>query len=116
MAGLGHVHQQLEGYVPDAYVVLNELGRVIIGEAKSMSDLENSHAEAQFKAFLRRCGMTEGSFFVLAVPWPVERFARALLKSFWARVGLPHAETVVLSEANRMGTAAPLGGLTHCRS
>ena len=43
------------GYVPDAYVDLNELGGVVIGEAKSLKDLENSHTEAQVTAFLKRC-------------------------------------------------------------
>ena len=47
----------IAGYVPDAYVVLNELGAVAIGEAKSLKDLENSHTEAQVTAFLRRCGL-----------------------------------------------------------
>ena len=96
----------IEGYVPDVYVMLNELGGVVIGEAKSMRDLENSHTEAQVTAFLRRCGMADGSAFILAVPWPVERLASALLTNFRAREGLPHVEIVVLSEANRMGTAA----------
>ena len=91
----------IEGYVPDAYVLLNERGRVVIGEAKSLSDLENSHTEAQVAAFLRRCVMTEGSSFILAVPWPVERFAKALLTKFLVREGLPHVDTIVLSEANQ---------------
>ena len=72
----------IAGYVPDAYVLLNELGRVVIGEAKSLRDLENSHTGAQVTAFLRRCGIAEGSALILAVPWPVERLARALLTNF----------------------------------
>lgn len=95
----------IEGYVPDAYVMLNEQGRVVIGEAKSMKDLENPHAEAQVMAFLRRCDTAEGSAFILAVPWPIERLARALLTNFRVREGLRHVETVVLSEVNRLDTA-----------
>ena len=96
--------------------MLNEQGRVVIGEAKSTRDLENSHTEAQVTAFLRRCAIAEGSAFVLAVPWPLERLARALLTNFRVREELPHVETVVLSEMNRLGTAATSGRLTHCRS
>ena len=99
----------IAGYVPDAYVMLNELGRAVIGEAKSLRDLENSHTEAQVTAFLRRCGMAECSSFVLAVPWPIERFARALLTNFQVREGLLHVETEVLSEANRIGTTNRYG-------
>ncbi len=102
--------------MPDTYVMLNEQGRVVIGEAKSIRDLENSHTEAQVTAFLRRCGMAEGSAFILAVPWPIERLARALLTNFRVREGLPHVETVVLSEVDRLGAATTAGRLTDCRS
>ena len=106
----------IAGYVPDAYVSLNELGRIVIGEAKSLKDLENSHTEAQVTAFLRRCGMAEGSAFILAVPWPVERLARALLTSLQAKEGLSGVDTVVLSEVDGLDTAAKSGRLAHCRS
>lgn len=106
----------IEGYVPDAYVILNERGRVVIGEAKSMRDLENSHTEAQVTAFLRRCGTAEGSALILAVPWPIERLARALLTKFLVREELTHVETVVLSEMNRLGATIRSGRLIHCRS
>ena len=106
----------IEEYVPDAYVMLNELGRVVIGEAKTIRDLENSHTEAQVTAFLRRCGLAEGSTFILAVPWPIERLARALLTNLRCKQGLPHVETIVLSEANQLGAASTSGRVTHCRS
>ena len=106
----------IEAYVPDAYVMLDEQGRVVIGEAKSMGDLENSHTEAQVTAFLRRCGMVEGSAFILAVPWPIERLAEALLANYRIREGLPQVETVVLSEMNRQGAADASGRSTLCRS
>ena len=88
----------IKGYVPDAYVMLNDHGAVVIGEAKSMNDFESSHTDAQVKAFLGRCGMVGGSTFILAVPWPIERFARTFLSNVQAREGLPHVETVVVSE------------------
>ncbi len=106
----------IEGYVPDAYVMLNEQGRVVIGEAKSMRDLENSHTEAQVRAFLRRCRKEEGSVFILAVPWPIERLARALLTDFRVKEGLPQVEIVVLSEMNQVGAANTSERLTRCRS
>ena len=106
----------IEGYVPDAYVLLNDTGRVVIGEAKSIGDLENSHTDAQIAVFLRRCGTAEGSAFILAVPWPIERLARALLTNFQARKGLPHVETVVLSEMNQLGATTTSERLTDCRS
>ena len=91
----------IEEYVPDAYAVLNEQGKVVIGEAKSFRDLENSHTEAQVTAFLRRCGMAEGSAFILAVPWPIERLAKSLLTELQAREGLSHVEIVILTEVEQ---------------
>ena len=106
----------IAGYVPDAYVALSELGAVVIGEAKSLKDLENSHTEAQVTAFLKRCEMAEGSTFILAVPWPVERLASGLLTSLQAREGLSHVDTVVMSEVDVLDTEARSGRLSHCRS
>ena len=106
----------IDGYVPDVYVMLDKRGRVVVGEAKSMGDLENSHTEAQVTAFLRRCGVAEGSAFILAVPWPIERLARALLTNFRLREGLAQVEIVVLSEMNRLGATVTPGRSTHCRS
>ena len=111
-----HRPPPIEGYVPDAYVMLDEQGRVVIGEAKSMGDLENSHTKAQVTAFLRRCGMADGSAFVLAVPWPIERLAGELLANFRASVGLHQVETVILSEMNRLSATKSLGRSGHCRS
>ena len=91
----------IEGFIPDAYVMLNEWGKVVIGEAKSIGDLENLHADSQIAAFLKRCGMVEGSAFILAVPWPIERLARSLLRNFQIKEDLRHVETVVLSEASQ---------------
>ena len=72
----------------------------MIGEAKSMMDLENSHTKHQITAFLKRCILVEGSVFVLAVPWPVERLAKSFLSTLQDREGLSCVKTVVLSEEN----------------
>ena len=93
----------IEGYVPDAYVLLDDQGKVVIGEAKSIGDLENAHTDDQIMAFLTRCGTVKGSAFILAVPWPVERLARSLLTNFQASGNFLHVETVVLSEVNAGG-------------
>ena len=89
--------------------MLNDSGKVIIGEAKSLNDLENSHTEAQLTAFLRRCSTADGSTLILAVPWPIETLARSLLAILRAREALSHVEIVVLSDANRTGKAATSG-------
>lgn len=97
------------GYVPDAYLMLDQDGGVVIGEAKSLGDLENSHTEAQVVAFLKRCGMAEGSTFILAVPWPVERLARGLLRDLQEREGFSHVDAVILSDVSQLGATSASG-------
>lgn len=89
----------IAGHVPDAYVMLNDMGAVVIGEAKSSRDFESFRTELQIAAFLRRCDALRGSFFVLAVPWPIERFAGSFLRNLQSRKGFQVA-TIVLSEAS----------------
>ena len=92
----------ISGYIPDAYVMLSRLGRVVIGEAKTMRDLENAHTQAQIVAFLKRCRLVEDSAFVLAVPWPVERLAKAVLLNIRSREGLSDVAITVISEAHHL--------------
>ena len=106
----------IAGFIPDAYVSHNPQGRIVIGEAKSIRDLENSHTESQVIAFLRRCKLVDDSVFILAVPWPIERLARTFLTNLQDREGLPQVETIVISDANRTALGPTLGRLTHCRS
>lgn len=91
------------GHIPDAYMPLGSSGSVALGEAKSLRDLENTHTEAQITAFLRRCSSAEGSVFVVAVPWPVERLALALVKRIQTKEELSNVEVTVLSDANPNG-------------
>ena len=108
----------VEGFIPDVYFLSSTDGRVAIGEAKSMRDLENSHTEAQLAAFLRRCATATSSTFVLAVPWPIERLAVAMLRDIWTREQTTDApvELWVVSDANPRGTDASPGGTARCKS
>lgn len=109
---------RVEGFIPDVYFLSSAGSRVAIGEAKSMRDLENSHTEEQLAAFLRRCATAAGSTFVLAVPWPLERLAVAMLRDIWTREQATDVpiELLVLSDANPMGTDASPKATTQCRS
>lgn len=106
----------ISGYVPDSYVMLNDIGAVAIGEAKSFGDFDNPRTAAQVTAFMRRCALAEGSVLVLAVPWPLERVAKTLINNLKTRQGLLDVELVVLSDANPMGTIAPSRRSMSCKS
>ena len=103
-------------FIPDTYVMLNNAGRVVIGEAKSLRDLENSHTDEQVTAFLQRCGLSKGSVLVMAVPWTIERLAKSILTKLRHRERLPHVEIVILSDANQQGTVASSEWSPRCRS
>ncbi|MGA2545395.1 MAG: hypothetical protein ABSF43_02515 [Rectinemataceae bacterium] len=88
----------INGYVPDVIGHGLSDGLVVIGEAKTSGDLENLHTQEQLKAFLQYCAARPSSIFVLAVPWHMTRFARALLKSIGRRSGYESVSTVVLEQ------------------
>ena len=90
----------IDGYIPDAYVMLDGSGKVVIGEAKSLGDFENSHTEAQIVAFLKRCSLVQDSTLVLAVPWPIERLAETWLRSLRAREQLSQVQVTILSNVH----------------
>ncbi|MDD5701713.1 MAG: hypothetical protein PHU23_06635 [Dehalococcoidales bacterium] len=83
-------------YVPDVIGQGLPSGAVVIGEAKTAGDLENLHTCEQLEIFLRYCAARPGSVFVFAVPWHMNRFARALLKNIIRRCGYEGVSTEVL--------------------
>jgi len=70
----------INGYVPDVFSSIAPPGCLIIGEAKTINDVERIHTEEQIKAFLRHCRNYENAIFVFAVPWQMSRFAKAFIK------------------------------------
>jgi hypothetical protein len=88
----------LGGFVPDVYAQRLGPKTVIVGEAKTPRDLESRHTQAQLTAFLGHCTQVPGSVFVLAVPWPMTRFARSLLGAIQRHHRLPAVSTIVLDQ------------------
>ncbi len=78
----------IEGHVPDLYVNERSYGLLIVGEAKSPSDLESPRSERQIQAFLEYCSLYENALFILAVPWHMTISARCLLEMLKRKAGL----------------------------
>lgn len=57
-----------EGFRPD---VMYQYGNMmIIGEAKTGSDVEREHSIMQYESYMRKCSLFDGdAMFVVAVPW-----------------------------------------------
>lgn len=104
----------IAGYIPDAYVQLDDGAAVAIGEAKSLRDFENTHTDVQTIAFLKRCAMATDSVFVMAVPWPIERLAISTINKHQTDLGLTDLKCVVLSDANPTGPRISTKALRSC--
>jgi len=87
---------QIGGHVPDVCVPAWDTHGPILGEAKTLRDLEREHTLSQLRAFLNWCSRRDGALFVLAVPWPMVRLARAMLKRLLREVESGHVRTIVL--------------------
>lgn len=57
-----------EGFRPDVYYCYRNI--LIIGEAKTSSDIERLHSRKQYESYIRKCSLHKGeAVFIVAVPW-----------------------------------------------
>ena len=66
-------------FVPDIFAETSLPRRILIGEAKTKNDIENSHTTKQLESFLKYCSTVDGSELVMAVPWHMTRYVRSML-------------------------------------
>jgi len=88
----------LGGFVPDLYAKRLRLSSIVVGEAKTARDLENRHTRAQLIAFLEHCAEFPDSVLVLAVPWHMTRFAKALMCLLQRQQRLEGVRTIVIEQ------------------
>jgi len=88
--------RQLGRYIPDVHVPAFGGRGPIIGEAKTVRDLERGHTSDQLAAFLKWCGQNDDSLFIIAVPWHMARLAEAVLRRIQLSTGTEHVRTRVL--------------------
>ena len=92
----------IEGHVPDLFALLPESRGVIVGEAKTPSDLETERSVRQIEGFLRYCSGWPESCVVLAVPWTHEPTARRLLAVLKRREGLESVDSMVMRQLDAL--------------
>lgn len=94
---LGSKPPLIQGYRPDIYV--NPPDRLIIGDAKTAEDWDRRHSHDQYRAYVKECSQYKGhSLFLLAVPWQVERSARARLKYMFLEESQSNLDILVISD------------------
>ena len=94
----GPTPPRIDGYQPDVYCQVTGTDRVVVGEAKTETDLETERSMHQLLAFLKFCELRRNSCFVIAVPWYAERTATNTLGNLKSRHGLSNACVVVMPQ------------------
>lgn len=92
----GEKPPRISGFAPDVYAADAPLTVTIIGEAKTVRDLETGHSRSQIRAFIEFLKHKERGVFVLAVPWQAVPRARGIVNGIAQEVESPSTELVVL--------------------
>ena len=69
----------IEGYRPDVLAENVPASFTLIGEAKTVKDLETPHSKNQFKAYLTYLRLRPNPHLVVATPWYAVNSARTFL-------------------------------------
>ena len=88
------------GRVPDLHYYWKE--KLIIGEAKTETDVENPHSISQYYSYLKRCEWHcksgEKAIFLLAIPGEVEARAINLINKIKREMNITCTEVVYITE------------------
>jgi hypothetical protein len=75
----GEKPPRIGGYLPDVYAVDAPCTITIIGEAKTVKDLETDHSRRQIRAFTEFLVHKERGILVVSVPWHAGPRARGIV-------------------------------------
>ena len=92
----------IEGFRPDLYASKGVLETVIIGEAKTMKDLETAHSREQYRAYARHLAACENATLILAVPWQLRVRAKTLMRLAIEDAGAPAIAQIVLDDIQEL--------------
>jgi hypothetical protein len=87
------------GHVPDVYVVDVPTTFTIIGEAKTIRDIQTERSREQIAAFLEFLALRPNSTFILAVPLPATIIARTIINSSLVRACPSPIRVIVLDDS-----------------
>ena len=98
---------RIHGFVPDVFAEDAPRTAVVIGEAKTISDLETPHSRLQIQAFLRFLAAQENATFVLAVPWPAAVTARQFAETCLVSLAVNHVRVVICDGQHARASISP---------
>jgi len=83
---------------PDVYAIDAPVTRTVIGEAKTIADLETDHSREQFEAFLGYLRLQRNPTLIASVPWQAKATARSLLQMLCGRLEAGAVQIVVIDD------------------
>lgn len=93
----GEKPPQIGGFVPDILGMDVPTTLHVIGEAKTLEDLERKHTTVQLLSFLRHL-RTRGGLLIVTVPWVAAARARHLVARAIHLAEATHVESVILDD------------------
>ena len=93
---------KIGNFRPDIYAANAPTTMVIIGEAKTASDLETTHSRKQFFSYLRYLALYPGSTLLVGVPWPMRIRAAHLLLELQLEAGSLETKLVVVDDVQEL--------------
>lgn len=85
------------GYRPDVWARDIPHSLTIVGEAKTAGDLENTHAEAQFRAYMNYLASQPRPILIVATSWVARAAAVLTVERLVRRLNLRDLERVFLA-------------------
>jgi hypothetical protein len=84
------------GAFPDLYARCYSPDMVILGEAKTVNDVENRHSIGQYRSYLEFCANRENALLVFAVPWTVVPSLKNTIRNLKRRMGTEGVEILFI--------------------
>ena len=83
-------------FIPDLFYC--QKGLMIIGEAKTLEDVERKHSQEQYRDYLKDASNFDGEAYVIfGVPWNVKNTLKNIIRHLLTEMNLPkevHVEVV----------------------
>jgi hypothetical protein len=98
---------RINGFVPDVFAEDAPRTAVVIGEAKTVQDLQTNHSRLQIAAFLRFLAAQQNGVFVLAVPWPAMATAQVIVDHELRELEPQHVKVVISDGYESRAAAGP---------
>jgi hypothetical protein len=98
---------RINGFVPDVFAEDAPRTAVVIGEAKTVQDLQTNHSRLQIAAFLRFLAAQQNGVFVLAVPWPAIATAQVIVDLELRELEPQHVKVVISDGYETRAAAGP---------